>query len=158
MAKLTLDERFREGPPARPTGEVRSWMTAEDRRFILWAFREQWAAARIGRALKVNEATVRRFRKAFWQDPTMLLELALFEMVGTPKNDEYRCLVCSDRVLGRDKVEEHVIAHYVGDRRSTGSQAPEDITNDNEGGDEESQAPRPTAQARPRTRQRKPRP
>ena len=121
MPNLTLDERFREGPPARPAGEVRSWMTAEDRRFILWAFREQWAAARIGRALGVNEATVRRFRKAYWQEPAVLLELGLYEMAGPSKSDEFRCLVCSDRVLGRDKVEQHVVAHYVGDRRSTRS-------------------------------------
>ena len=146
-----------EGPPARPPGETRGWMTAEERRFILWAFLEQWTAARIGRALRVNEATVRRFRKTYWRNPSVLLELALFEMVGTPKNDEYRCLVCSDRVLGRAKVEEHVMAHYVLDPRSTESKTPQE-TNDNEGGDEESQAPRPTAQARPRTRQRKPRP
>jgi len=131
MAQLTLDERFRDGPPTRPDGEVRSWMTAEERRFILWAFRDQWTAARTGRALGVNEATVRRFRKAYWGEPTRLLELALYEMVGTPKNGEYRCLVCSDRVLGRDEVERHVIAHYVGDRRSTETKAPEDIESSN---------------------------
>ena len=124
MGQLTLDERFRDGPPIRPADGVRSGMTAEDRRFILWGFREQWAAARIGRALGVNEATVRRFRKGYWQEPVVLLELGLYEMVGPSKSDEFRCLVCSDRVLGRGKVEQHVIAHYVGDRRSTGSQTP----------------------------------
>ena len=96
-------------------------MTAEERRFILWALREQWTAARIGRALGVNEATVRRFRKTYWREPAALLELALFEMVGTPKNDEYRCLVCSDRGLGRAKVEEHVVGHFVGDHRPQGA-------------------------------------
>ncbi len=52
-------------------------MTAEERRFILWGFKEGWSATRIGRELGVNEATIRRFRAAIKKKPETLLELGL---------------------------------------------------------------------------------
>ena len=80
-----------------------------------------YLVSKVGRDLGVNETTVRRFRKTYWREPAVLSELVLFEMVGTPKNDEFRCLVCGDRVLGRSEVEEHIIEHFVGDRRPPAS-------------------------------------
>jgi IS30 family transposase len=38
-------------------------MNAEERRFVVWGIKEGWSAASIGRALGVNEATVRRNRR-----------------------------------------------------------------------------------------------
>ena len=90
-------------------------MTSEERRFVLWGLSEGWSAARIGRALGVNEATVRRFRHRFLKEPVLLLELGLFEMVGSAYDDEYRCLVCSESFLRRQTVERHVLEHFVGD-------------------------------------------
>ena len=60
MPRPTLDDSFRSGPPRRSPEEYHGWMTAEECRFILWGLKERWSAARIGRALGVNEATVRR--------------------------------------------------------------------------------------------------
>ena len=113
MPQPTLNERFRDGPPSRRPEDNHAWLNAEERRFILWGFKERWSAARIGRALGVNEATVRRFRNRFWDSPELLLELGLYEMVGRAKDDEYRCLVCADRIIQRREAERHVVAHFL---------------------------------------------
>ena len=113
MAQPTLDERFREGAPTRSAQDAHAWLNAEEERFIVWALKERWSAARIGRALGVNEATVRRFRKRFWQEPRLLLELGLYEMAGRTREDIYRCLVCGDRVRKRREVERHILRHYL---------------------------------------------
>ena len=113
MPKPTLDERFRKGPPTRSADEHHRWMTSDERRFILWGLKEGWSAARIGRGLGVNEATVRRFRARFSSDPTVLLQLGLYEMVGRAGDDEYRCLICGDQLLGRKETERHVLRHYL---------------------------------------------
>ncbi len=88
-------------------------MTAEERRFILWGLKERWSAARIGRALGVNEATVRRFRRSFWGEPERLLELGLFEMVGRAKDQEFKCLICEEKVESKSKTERHVFSHFL---------------------------------------------
>ena len=113
MAQPTLDERFHDGPPRRGPNETHNWLTAEERRFILWGLKERWPAVRMGRALGVNEATVRRFRRGFWAEPILLLELGLLAMVGKARGEEYRCLVCGDHVVTRSAAERHVLAHYV---------------------------------------------
>ena len=88
-------------------------MNAEEQRFILWALKERWSAARVGRALGVNEATVRRFRKRFWDQPYLLLDLGLFEMTGRTRDDQFRCLVCGDRIVKRRETERHLLRHYM---------------------------------------------
>ena len=52
MAQLTLDERYRKGAPARKRQDRHTWMTSDERRFILWGIKEGWSAARIGRAFR----------------------------------------------------------------------------------------------------------
>ncbi len=113
MPQPTLDERFREGAPTRSAQDVHAWLNAEEERFIVWGLKERWSAARIGRALGVNEATVRRFRRRFWQEPQLLLELGLYEMAGRTSEDVFRCLVCGDRVRKRREVERHILRHYL---------------------------------------------
>ena len=113
MAQPTLDERFRLEPPTRGSDDYHRWMTADERRFVLWGIKEDWSAAKIARALGVNEATVRRFRQRFARNPELLLELGLFEMVGRARDDEYRCLVCGDQLIGRSSIERHVLRHFV---------------------------------------------
>ena len=98
-------------------------MTSEERRFVMWGLSEGWSAARIGWALGVNEATVRRFRHRFLKEPNLLLGLGLFEMVGSAYDDEYRCLVCSESVVARRTIERHVLAHFVDDDLQLGSLA-----------------------------------
>ena len=134
MPQPTLDERFRDTPHTRAAEDRHAWLSAEEQRFILWGLKERWSAARIGRSLGVNEATVRRFRKRFWAEPRVLLELGLYEMVGRTREDQYRCLICADRVTGRVRVQHHVLRHYldeviveealpeVDQRRQTGDQ------------------------------------
>ena len=131
MTQPTLDERFRKGPPIRGSEERRKWMTSDERRFLLWGLKEGWSAARISRALGVNEATVRRFRNRITQEPDVLLQLALYEMVGRVKDDEYRCLVCSDQLLGRTTVERHVLRHYLDESVVIAALPPTDL--DSEG-------------------------
>jgi hypothetical protein len=114
MGQPTLDERFRKAYPTRPEDERQKWMTSAEQRFVLWGLKEGWSAARIGRVLGVNEATVRRFRNRFSEDPKVLLQLGLYEMVGRARDDEFRCLVCGDYVIGRRTVEEHIVDHYSG--------------------------------------------
>lgn len=46
-------------------------------------------------------------------DTRILLELSLFEMVGTPYKHQYRCLICGDHVLVRIRAERHVLMHYL---------------------------------------------
>ena len=113
MAEPTLNERFRGNPPKRGPKDNHAWLGAEEQRFILWGLKESCSAARIGRALGVNEVTVRRFRNKFWARPELLLELGLFEMVGKATNDDYKCLICGDRVIQRSAIEGHVKKHYV---------------------------------------------
>ena len=113
MAEPTLNERFRGNPPKRGPEDNHAWLGAEEQRYILWGLRENWSAARIGRALGVNEVTVRRFRNKIWAMPDLLLELGLFEMVGSAKNEDYKCLICGDRVIQRSAIESHVKKHYV---------------------------------------------
>lgn len=113
MAQLTLDERFRDKFPNREPDDHHAWLNAEEQRFILWGLKESWSAPRIGRAPGIHEATVRRFRNRFWAQPALLLELGLFEMTGRTKSDEYRCLVCGDRIIKRKSVEHHVLKHFL---------------------------------------------
>ena len=113
MPKLTLDELFRDRAPSRTSEQRHSWLTAGDRRFIVWGFKERWPAARIANVLGVNEATVRRFRKQYWDDPQLLLELDLYEMVGRAKDEEYRCLVCEERVVYAREIQRHVLSHFL---------------------------------------------
>jgi hypothetical protein len=113
MPQPTLEERFREGAPTRSAQDAHAWLNAEEERFIVWALKERWSAARIGRALGVNEATVRRFRRRFWQEPSLLLELGLYEMAGRTREDVFRCLVCGDRVNKRREAERHILRHYL---------------------------------------------
>ncbi len=113
MPKLTLDELFRDRAPSRTSEQRHSWLTAGDRRFIVWGFKERWPAARIANVLGVNEATVRRFRKQYWDDPQLLLELDLYEMVGRAKDEEYKCLVCEERVVTQKEIQRHVLGHFL---------------------------------------------
>lgn len=113
MAQQTLDQRFANGPPSRGEGESHRRMTSTEHRYILWGIKEGWSAARIGRSLGVNEATVRRFRAKFTKDPAVLLQLGLFEIVGRARDDEYRCLVCGDQIVGRSEIERHIRAHFL---------------------------------------------
>ena len=113
MPQSTLDERFKDGPPSRGAEERRRWLTAEERRFVLWGFKEKWPATRIGGAIGVSEATVRRFRRQYFLEPNLLLELGLQEMVGKAREQEYRCLICSERILTRLETERHVLRHYL---------------------------------------------
>ena len=113
MPEPTLNERFRGKPPTRSSEDRGAWLSADEQRFILWGLKERWSAARIGRALGVNEVTVRRFRKSVWDDPRVLLDLDLIEMVPRGSSENYRCLVCGDRLIFRQEAEHHVVAHYV---------------------------------------------
>ena len=113
MPRPTLDETFRSGPPQRTPEEYHGWLTGEERRFILWGLKERWSAARIGRALAVNEGTVRRFRSTLWEDPERLLELRLYEMVGRSRDQEFKCLVCEEKVESKTLAERHVFSHYL---------------------------------------------
>ena len=113
MAEPTLNERFRGNPPKRGPEDNHAWLGAEEQRFILWGLKESWSAARIGRAVGINEVTVRRFRNKIWARPELLLELGLFEMVGKATNEDYKCLICGDRVIERHAIENHVQRHYV---------------------------------------------
>ena len=115
MARPTLDERFYDSYPTRGADEYHAWLNAEEQRFILWGLKEKWSAARIGRALNINEVTVRRFRNRVWDRPKLLLELGLYEKVGSASDDEFRCLVCGERVERRPIAEHHLINHYVDD-------------------------------------------
>ena len=113
MAQPTLDERFAGGPPSRSRAGRRTWLNADERRFILWGLKERWAAVRIAKALAVSEPTVRRFRRRYRDEPLILLELGLYEMVGKAADQEYRCLVCAERIVGRRDMERHILEHYV---------------------------------------------
>ena len=42
-----------------------------------------------------------------------MLDLDLFEMVSSAEKDEYRCLVCADRVKVRLQIEQHVLRHFL---------------------------------------------
>ena len=88
-------------------------MSSEERRFVLWGLKEGWSAPRIGQALGVNPATVRRFRSRFSKEPQLLLDLDLYETVGRATNDEYRCLVCGAQVTTHSAIAQHVLGHYV---------------------------------------------
>ncbi len=125
MPQPTLDERFREDAPTRSAQDAHAWLNAEEERFIVWALKERWSAARIGRALGVNEATVRRFRRRFWQEPQLLLELGLYEMAGRTREDAFRCLVCGDRVRKRWEMERHILRHYL-DEEIVGGAVPDE--------------------------------
>ena len=113
MPQPTLGERFRDRVPTRGREDRHAWLNAEEQRFILWALRDRWSAARIGRALGVNEATVRRFRTKYWAEPQILLDLGLYEMAGRTTAETFRCLVCGDRVSGRLDTERHILGHFL---------------------------------------------
>ena len=113
MPKPTLDESFAQNPPSRGPDQRHSWLTAGERRFILWGLKERWPAVKIATQLVVNEATVRKFRQNYLQDPSLILELGLYEMVGKLVDDEFKCLVCEDRVSTRQETERHLLRHFL---------------------------------------------
>ena len=65
--------------------------------------------------------TVRRYRQSLWKAPQTLLELDLYEEVGSGKNMRWRCLVCAERMEGRDTVERHVLRHYLDEQTVAGA-------------------------------------
>ena len=113
MPKSTLDQLFGEGYPNRAPAQHHSRLTAQERRFILWGLKERWPATRIADALGVNEATIRRFRKRYWEEPELILELDLYEMVGRARDEEYRCLVCEERVINQREAQRHLLSHFL---------------------------------------------
>ena len=113
MPKPTLDESFAQDLPSRRPDQRHSWLTAGERRFILWGLKERWPATRIAVQLGGNEATVRKFRQNYLQDPALVLELGLYEMAGKLVDDEFKCLVCEDRVSTRQETERHVLRHFL---------------------------------------------
>ena len=113
MPKPNLDQLFRERLPTRDSTQRHNWLTAQERRFILWGLKERWPAARVADALGVNEATVRRYRDKYWDDPGLILELDLYEMVGRARDEEYRCLVCEERVITQREVQRHLLTHFL---------------------------------------------
>ena len=42
-----------------------------------------------------------------------MLELSLFEIVGRAKDQEFRCLVCEEKVETKSKTERHVLSHFL---------------------------------------------
>ena len=42
-----------------------------------------------------------------------MLELSLFEMVGRPKIQEFKCLVCEEKVETKSNPERHVFSHFL---------------------------------------------
>ena len=113
MPKPTLDESFAQDLPSRRPDQRHSWPTAGERRFILWGLKERWTAILVAGQLGVNEATVRKFRQNYLQDPALVLELGLYEMAGKLVDDEFKCLVCEDRVSTRQETERHVLRHFL---------------------------------------------
>ena len=113
MPQQMLSERFRDRVPKRSSEDRHAWLNAEEQRFILWALRDRWSAARVGRALSVNAATVRRFRMKYWEDPELLLDLGLYEMAGRSVENLFRCLACGDRVKGRRDMDNHILSHFL---------------------------------------------
>ena len=113
MPKPTLDQLFGEGYPTRATAQNHSWLTAQERRFIPWGQKERWPATRIASVLDINEATVRRFRSRYWEEPGLILELDLYEMVGRAKEDEFRCLVCEQKVVTEREIRRHILGHFL---------------------------------------------
>ena len=113
MASKSLHDRFSSGPPTRGPEDRHAWLDSEEKRFILWGLKEGRSAARIARDLGVNESTVRRFVDKVFNDPRILIGLDLFMMVGQAVRDEFKCLVCLDRLYGRRNMERHVAGHFV---------------------------------------------
>ena len=113
MPKPTLDESFAQDLPSRRPDQRHSWLTAGERRFILWGLKERWPATRVAAQLGVNEATVRKFRQNYLHNPALILELGLYEMAGKLVDDEFKCLVCEDRVSTRQETERHVLRHFL---------------------------------------------
>ncbi len=117
MPKSTLDQLFGEGYPNRAPAQNHSWLTAQERRFILWGQKERWPATRIASALGVNEATVRRFRSRYWNEPGLILELDLSDMVGRAKDEEFRCLVCEERMVTQREMQRHILGHFLDEQQ-----------------------------------------
>ena len=92
---------------------MRRWMNAEEKRFVLWGFKEEWSSSRIAQALGVNEATVRRFRAKFVKAPNTLFDLNVGETIENPTGVAFRCLVCAATIEGLDDFDRHVIAHFL---------------------------------------------
>lgn len=108
-----MDQLFKEEGPTLSPDQHHSWLTSLERRFILWGLKERWPATRIAVELGVNEATVRRFRNRYWDEPKLILELDLYEMVGRAKDEEYKCLVCEERVVTQLEMQRHVLVHFL---------------------------------------------
>jgi len=113
LLRPTLDDSFRSGPTRPSPEEYDGSLAAEKRRFILWGLKEGWSAARIGRALKVNEAAVTRFRRGYWEDPERLLKLGLFQMVDRAKDQEFKCLVCEEKVESKSKTKRRILSRFL---------------------------------------------
>ena len=46
-------------------------------------------------------------------DPERLLELGLFEMVGRAKDQEFKRLVCEEKVESKSKIQRPVFSHFL---------------------------------------------
>ena len=123
MPRLLLDDRYRDNPPARIQDDAHAWLNGDDHRFILRALRDRSSAAEIGRApaLRLCAGGDR-----FWREPKLLPELDFLGMVASAEKDEYRRLVCRDRVKVRLQIERHILSHFV-DQDVVDAVLPDDI-------------------------------
>ena len=82
MTQPTLGECFSGGPPTRDEKTRNTWMTSEERRFILWDFKEGWSAARIGREPAVAKQVAGTLRR-----PLERIQPAMHLSEGFPIDD-----------------------------------------------------------------------
>ena len=45
------------------------------------------------------------------------MELDLSEMVGRAKDEEFRCLVCEERVVTQKETQRHILGHFLDEQQ-----------------------------------------
>ena len=63
---------------------------------------------------------MRRFRNEYWQNPRLILELDLCEIVGRAKDEEFRCLVCERWVITERETQRHILGHFIDEQQVNG--------------------------------------
>jgi hypothetical protein len=85
-------------------------LSIEEKLFILWASSRDWADYAIARQLHAKPETVRHYREAIFETPSLILSLPVTKLIS---KREWLCRLCGDCRPSYLRVVRHILAHVL---------------------------------------------
>ena len=85
-------------------------LSLEEKLFILWASSRDWADYAIAMQLHAKPDTIRRYREAIFENPSLTLALPVTKQVS---KREWLCRLCGEIRPSYLRVVRHILAHVL---------------------------------------------